>query len=191
MARSWVSIVKGKEVAPLPVKAAEKPKPKPKPQPLCVDCGANAMVCRYCRKAPVFEGDECVICLVMNTPSEEMCGGWMNAARRSDKIPYKCKPCHKAKPWRWTDGTEIVSYIYERSCFCHRLSPTNVIRSPVYRRIEGKPTDSEQREEEAMAAYKYEMKFSGDEVEAFDIYRSFFPGVPPPTLEELAAKAKA
>lgn len=191
MARSWASIVKAKQEAPLPLKAVEKPKPKPKPQPLCADCGAHAMVCRYCRNAPVYLGDECVICLVMNTPSESMCGGWMSAARRSDKIPYKCKPCYTKKRWEWTDGTEVVKYIYEKGCFCHPLSPTNVIRSPVYRRVEEKPTDPKKREEEAMAAYKYEMKFSKDEVEAFDIYRSFFPGRPPPTLEELTAKAKA
>ncbi len=192
MARSWASVVRGKEVvkkvvvAKAPeVKAPEKPKPK------CVDCGADAMVCAHCRKAPVYLGDECVICLIMNTDSEGMCGGWMTAARMSNKVPYKCKACYTKKRWEWTDNTEIVSYTYKNGCHCHPISKDNVIRSPVYRRVGEKPTDPKQREEEAMAAFKVEMKFSNDTVEAMEIYASFFKGAKKPSLEEILAKAKA
>lgn len=178
MARSWASIVRGKEVEKkvVPVKA---PAPKPvvqKPQALCVDCGKAADICWRCGsdKKGVYLDGLCAVCLVMETPSESMCGGYMDAARESFKIPMKCGPCRAKKPWRWVDDKEVVSYRYEKGCFCHPLSKHNVIRFATYRRVGETPTDPKQREEEAMAAFQVEMKFSGELHEAMEIYRSFF-----------------
>lgn len=178
MARSWASVVRGKEVEKKvePVKA---PAPKPvvqKPRPLCVDCGKGADMCRRCGsdKMGVYLDGLCAVCLVMETPSEWMCGGYMDAARESTKIPMKCGPCRAKKPWRWVDDKEVVSYRYEPGCFCHPLSKHNVVHIPIYRRVGETPTDPKQREEEAMAAFQKEMKFSGELHEAIEIYTSFF-----------------
>ena len=173
MALSWASIVRGKEVEV--VKTPEPTRKAQKPQPLCTDCGELADICRSCGsdKLAVYEEGYCAVCLIEMTPSESMCGGYMNAAREANKIPFKCSPCRDKKPWSWADNKEIVKYKYQQSCFCHKLSKDNVIRSPIYR-IVAEHTDPMQREKEAMAAFQKEMKFSGQLNEAVEIYRSFF-----------------
>ena len=181
MARSWASVVRGKEVEKKVVVKAPPPQrqrqPKPvKPYILCVDCGKAADICRRCGSSTqaVYLDGMCAVCLVMETPSEWMCGGYMDAARESTSIPFKCEPCRTKKPWRWVDDKEIVSYRYEGGCRCHPVSKHNVIRFATYRRVGAEPTNHKQREEEAMAAFNKEMKFSGELDEAMEIYRSFF-----------------
>ena len=164
------------------VKSATKPQaPKAEPKVVfhafCADCGKEADVCRRCDKSfAVYEDGLCGRCLVSTIPSDSMCKGYMDASREAHKIPYKCGSCRKARPWRWEEDKEVVSYSYVQSCFCHKLSPTNVIRVARWR-IAGQVSE-EQRKAEAMAAYDKEMKFSGNCAEAAAIYKSFFTGRP-------------
>jgi hypothetical protein len=170
---SWANIVRGgPPVVEKPKPVIIKPPPKVSFYAFCADCGAEAGVCKRCDKWAVYLDGLCGCCYAMSIPSDWMCKGYADASREAHKIPFKCDACRKVRPWRWEDDKEIVSYSYERGCFCHPLSPTNVIRIARYRLASG--TTPEQREAEARAAYEKEMKFSGDKEEAEQIYKSFF-----------------
>lgn len=101
----------------------------------------------------------------------EGCGVEVDAS----SYPEKASICSSCQTKRSKPKREIVEYRYERSCFCHPLSPTNVVHVGVYRTLkDGKKTDPAQREKEAMAAYEKELAFSGSEAEAKMVYASFF-----------------
>jgi hypothetical protein len=116
-----------------------------------------------------------------------MCKGYMDASKNAEKIPFKCTSCRQSNPWRWEDEKEIVGYSYEPMCFCHPLSPTNVVRIAQHRSvIQSSPF--KKRNAEAQAAFNKEMAFSGNYAEAIPIYRSFFKGQPPTMKQILAGR---
>jgi hypothetical protein len=173
MSRSWSSIV-------------SSPKAKVVFHSFCADCGAEADACESCDTNAIYEDGLCGSCYVRSIPSDSMCKGYMDASRNAEKIPFKCASCRQSNPWRWEDEKEIVGYSYEPMCFCHPLSPTNVIRIATYRTIGLKPTDFKKRHAEAQAASDKEMAFSGSYGEALQVYHSFFKGQPP-TMEQILA----
>ncbi len=78
-------------------------------------------------------------------------------------IPQTCTACREKHPWRQEDSVEVTGYSYEKSCFCHPLSPTNVVYVKKHRYIrlgEAKSTP-EVVATRAQAAYDVEMAFSG------------------------------
>lgn len=181
MSRTWAQIVRGKPTLNPEAPVWLPQKPKVVFHAFCADCGNEADVCRRCEKLAVYDLGLCGRCFSYNMPSDSMCLGYVRASEEAEKIPFKCSPCRSASPWHWEDDKEIVSYDYVQSCFCHELSPTNVIRIARYRSLGKKHTDPVKRADEALEAYKKELKFSGNHAEALKIYASFYKNTKPST----------
>jgi hypothetical protein len=79
-------------------------------------------------------------------------------------IPQTCSGCREKHPWRPEDSVELTGFSYEKSCFCHPLSPTNVVyvKRHRYIRLGQAKSSPEQVAAWAEAAYAKEMEFSGE-----------------------------
>lgn len=166
--RSYASVVGG-------VAKAGPRHQAPEIKRLCTDCGSAADICHQCKKLAVYDRGLCGRCFSSRLDSESMCMGYVRASEAAETIPFQCAPCRARRPWHWEDDKEVVEYRYVPMCFCHPLSPSNVIRIAQYRR-RGTAADPSKREEEAMAAFNKEMRFSGNAAEALTLYTSFYKG---------------
>jgi hypothetical protein len=88
--------------------------------------------------------------------------------KMTEFIPQTCSACREEHPWRQEDSLEVTGFSYEKSCFCHPLSPTNVVyvSKNRYIRLGEAKSSTEEVAARAKAAYEVEMAFSGKVVRA-------------------------
>ena len=141
--------------------------PEWKPPPSCYYCGASADVCPKCVKTcsyypawglqPVLRKGLCAQHHSYGVPH-----AFFNK-NMQEFMPQTCSSCREKHPWRQEDSLEVTGFSYEKSCFCHPLSPINVVYVNKHRYIrlgEAKSTP-EVVVARAQAAYDVEMAFSG------------------------------
>lgn len=171
MARSWASVAR----SALPVEPSVAPKPfvlraeAPiwTPPPACYYCGSAADVCAKCVDQrswmpshplkPVLRKGLCADHHAYGVPH-----AFFNK-KMEEFMPQTCSSCRSKHPWRQEDSVEVTGFSYEKSCFCHPLSPINVVYVKKHRYIrlgEAKSTP-EVVAARAQAAYDVEMAFSG------------------------------
>lgn len=170
MARSWSSVVRsGLPAAPAapPASVLRASAPEWKPPPPCYYCGSAADVCPKCVNTcsyypawglqPVLGKGLCAEHHSYGVPH-----AFFNK-KMAEFMPQTCSSCREKHPWRQEDSLEVTGFSYEKSCFCHPLSPTNVVYVNKHRYIrlgEAKSTP-EMVAARAQAAYEVEMAFSG------------------------------
>jgi hypothetical protein len=175
MARSWASVARsGLPQAPAPSalpKAASGLRaeaPAWTPPPRCYYCGSAADTCTKCvdqrswmpshTLKPVLRDGRCADHHRYGVPH-----AFFNA-KMEEFIPQTCTACREKHPWRQEDSVEVTGFSYQNSCFCHPLSPTNVVYvlKHHYIRLGETKSSPEQVAAWAEAAYAKEMEFSGE-----------------------------
>jgi hypothetical protein len=174
MARSWASVARaGLPVAPAPaVSVLRAEAPEWKPPPSCYYCGASADVCPKCVNTcsyypawglqPVLGKGLCAQHHSYGVPH-----AFFNK-KMAEFMPQTCSSCREKHPWRQEDSVEVTGFSYEKSCFCHPLSPINVVyvNKHHYIRLGEAKSTPEVVAARAQAAYDVEMAFSGKEARA-------------------------
>lgn len=145
----------------------------------CECCGLEVKPCTFCFTRPEFINSWCRECYNNYHPIHGF-------------TPYPAETphffCGKCEKWNDLKGIygwempslesrfEIVGYTYKPYCKSCPLSPSNYIRQPYVSPIISniRPTPELWRTSHAGHAYTEEMKFSGNKVEALQLWFSFF-----------------
>lgn len=134
----------------------------------CEDCGEEVRVCQCCE----MRGADSLSGLCGECYTETSYYGAFYKPDTSEMKPcFVCPPCQYE---RQQISAQVWSYWYWPADSSKPLSPTNVYRVPRFRAVSEGPTDPVERADEALAAYNEELKFSGNQEEAFKIYNSFY-----------------